>query len=456
MDRPLRGSASERLSNFFDRRIPFAGASFDFVRWAIKFCDATWPVVIECESFPGEAGFGVRPSPARSTLASRPKIRPRIAPVVVATIFVGTALLIGASGAFMDEADAAMVTRSVVAYYANETTLQTSESENYAALLSVLRKSTNPLSARIAEDLVRDAREFPLAVAGDVQVLLAEARQHNFDLAVFTNALAQEHRYLIFKSSTGALESNALPALPVASNIILATSPLSRPDYFRTALAEISASFGPNSIDLVLITNSHGNDQMVLTPRVIANLSEFSAADVLEQIDLETSQSSHPFSVAAQGTSKIQYWQAIADASQAHGLRFPLVFRAACESGIASWAEYFAIPASVRLVAHTGMDSIASGQIDFAKLFVSRDAGLDMRTLATELESRGIHVDSNATLWLWPVRYDLSAIPLPAYFIPMVVWLTWTGRYAPLSVGRRISNLFKSLNGRAGWKPDSP
>jgi hypothetical protein len=78
------------------------------------------------------------------------------------------------------------------------------------------------------------------------------------------------------------------------------------------------------------------------------------------------------------------------------------------------------------------------------------------RTLATELESRGIHVDSNATLWLWPVRYDLSAIPLPAYFIPMVVWLTWTGRYAPLSVGRRISNLFKSLNGRAGRKPDSP
>jgi hypothetical protein len=126
----------------------------------------------------------------------------------------------------------------------------------------------------------------------------------------------------------------------------------------------------------------------------------------------------------------------------------------ACESGIASWAEYFALPASVRLVAHTGMDSIASGQIDFAKLFVSRDAGLDMRTLATELESRGIHVDSNATLWLWPIRCDLSAIPLPAYFIPMVVWVTWTGRYAPLSVGRRISNLFKSLNGRAGRKPD--
>ena len=75
-------------------------------------------------------------------------------------------------------------------YYADETSTQAAQSENYAALLSVLRSSSTPLAATVLAGIISDAEKFPLLVQRDIDALELQAKRLGFDLAIFTNALA--------------------------------------------------------------------------------------------------------------------------------------------------------------------------------------------------------------------------------------------------------------------------
>jgi len=332
---------------------------------------------------------------------------------------------------------AAAPRKPIVVYYANETTQQAFESANYATLLSVLGRSTNPIAATIAANLVVDARGFPASVVSDMQSLAAAARHYQFDLAIFSNALTMGGVYLILRADAQAPEVHDLPPQPPASTTVLATSPLSRPDYFALALREVGTRYPAHGLDVVLVTNSHGDDDMALIPRVFADLAAANSAELARELDAEAGDNSRPYSVAHQGTGKIEYWRVLAQASAAYGMRFPLVFRAACESGIASWAEFFAIPDTVGVVAHTGMETIEAGQIDFGALFASGAKRLDVRRIAAELERRGIHADSRATVWTWALRGSLYALPAIVFFVPLAAWLAWYGLLLPALRARR-------------------
>jgi hypothetical protein len=314
--------------------------------------------------------------------------------------------------------------RPFILFYANETTQQASSSGNYAALISALRQSSNPVAASIADSLLRDAEEYPTAIRRDAQTILDSAHSLGIDAAVFTNALALERRYLLFRATEGKIESRALPDLPPGKNSILANSPLSMSGSLYRALSEIGGLYSKNSLNVLLITASHGNDEMALMPRVFAEISQAHLSNLSALLDsAPAAESGAADGVSYQGTSKREYWRVIAEATASFGMRFPLVFRAACESGPSGLSEYFAVPGSVALIAHTRNDGLKYDQVDYAAAF-GRISWQDLINHVTAQLSRdGIYVGSPALFGIWGFWSLLSRYYPALFFFPLLVWL---------------------------------
>lgn len=329
----------------------------------------------------------------------------------------------------------------ILIYYTNETSAQASGSENYTALLAVLRQSSNPLTTKLANSIVEDAGEFPAIVQRDIDALLTAARRLGVDFAVFTNAMTLQHEYLLYRAATAHAETRRLPELAETSDAILATSPLSRPDVFRAALLAVGSLYPPHAIDAVLIANSHGSSDMALMPRVNVDLSLTTPTEVLMRLSRSGVDDAEPTPAwaALKGTNKLEFWRVISEVSVARGMRFPLVFREACASGLASWAEFRAVPSSVDAIAHSAMGGLSPRKIDYTALsdVHGREAHW-VDQVASSLQHYGIHVDTKQTMWIWVALITLGSIHPALFFMPLAVWLVWYGLSA-LAVHRRTA-----------------
>ncbi|MEZ5828257.1 MAG: hypothetical protein R3D30_08630 [Hyphomicrobiales bacterium] len=349
--------------------------------------------------------------------------------IVLPGVFLACAILLFAQAPAIAKDEPAVPSRKqVLVYYGDETSTQAVQSENYQALLEVLRSSDKPRAAAVVESLVADAETFPLLVERDIEALKDQAVRLGFDLAIFTNAMAFEGEYQLFRAETGAAETYDLPDIPPTSSTILATSPLSRPEYLRAALLSVSALYPPDALDIVLITNSHGGRDMVLIPRVNADLSQSGAALAMREMIESDDNGAPPAWAQPQGISKLAYWKILADVSAKYGVRFPLVFRETCVSGVRSFAELFAVPGSVSLIAHSGAGNINGWELDYAKLLGTVAPGSDwIGSLAASLEDHDVHVDSWASAWLDVLIVGLRSIPIIAFFAPLLLWVVWFG-----------------------------
>ena len=332
-------------------------------------------------------------------------------------------------------------------YYGDETSDRAVQSENYQALIEVLRSSSSPQAATVVESVVNDAEKFPLLVRRDIEALKVQAKRLGFDLATFTNALAFDGKYQLLRAETGTTETHNLPEIAPTSSTILATSPLSRPEYLRAALLSVSALYPADSLDMVVITNSHGGRDMTLIPRVNADLSQTGAAVAMRQMLESDDNGAPPAWAQPQGTSKLAYWQAFKDVTAAHGVRFPLVFRETCVSGLRSFAELFAVPDSVGLIAHSGRGQIDGWDLDYAQMLGAVAPGSDWITALSEaLKDREVHVDTWYAAWFGVLLIALDSIPIVVFFTPLALWIAW---YAVASFNRRR----RRMRGKTGRRP---
>jgi hypothetical protein len=315
---------------------------------------------------------------------------------------------------------------AVLIFYANETSQAAAHSENYAKVLAVLRRAGGAQAEQASASIVRDAERFPALVQRDIGDLLAAAQRWKFDAAVFTNEMAFAGRYLLYRAATDKIEQVSLPEIPPTTSVILATSPLARPDVFRSALTAVAAQYPRNSLDAVLITDTHGSGEMALIPRVNADLSRPDAERQMQQL-LESDDNGVPPEWAElPGTGKLAYWQTISDVSAAYGVRFPLAFREACDSGLRTWREFAMLPDSVGSVAHSAMGVLDSADISYARIFADFRPGGDWQSvLAAGLRGDGVHVNGRWTIWLWVALIGLGSVPPILFFVPLGAWLIW-------------------------------
>jgi hypothetical protein len=318
--------------------------------------------------------------------------------------------------------------RIVVVYYANETSAETSSSQNYRELFDILDNDSGSLSRLVAESISGDVVRFRNLVDRDLNDLIQAASQRRFDLIAFTNDLAAKHEFVAYASDLDQLSYQNLPVLPPAPNVVLATSPLSRPDFLRSALSIVAERYPPDTLDVLLIANSHGSAEMALMPRVNVDLSSSAAKDELKNALRTNDRSSATGLIKLQGTTKVDFWNVLKNVSDGRSVRFPLVFREACGSGIRSWEEYYSIPNSVSLIAHTAMEDFAGESISYANIFrnVKNSRNL-VSAVEAGLAQSGVHVNSASWIWGWVVFIEMGALPRFLFFAPVVLWVFWLG-----------------------------
>ena len=352
-------------------------------------------------------------------MATQEKVRPQapvtkaLAAFILCVIFV-ISRISGASSA------------EVVIYYANETTPQAAHSANTTGLLAILERSANPAARGMVQPLLDDEAKFGAAVTADESALIFAARQRGFDLILFTNALALDHKFLVLRHG-GDFESLPLPDQIPAPSPALATSPLARPEYLAAALNEVAALYPRHPVDVILITNSHGAGDLALTPRIFADLAVANASEL--EHELETPPESgkpSPLWAAYPGTTKAEYWRILANAQ---GLRFTLVVRDFCESGLSSWHELLTLfPVALMTLVHTGNTIIDYGAVNFQAAFaVNPSQPFMAEGLASALQSQGLDVDRKYALIFGFFLRRMMELPTALYFVPLALWLCWLG-----------------------------
>jgi hypothetical protein len=328
--------------------------------------------------------------------------------------------------------------RQVVLYYANETSLAASASENYRALLVALRAAGNEAGTEIARSIESDSHVFRTVVQKDLADLLVAARRLGLDLAFFDNDKALKGQFAHLGRGSGEMRLLPLPALPPTANPILETSPLSRPEALRAALSAVAALYPGQDLDIVLITFSHGSSKMAIIPRVSTNLTTPDAQrEFLQQ--LSGSEHAQPAAWAKiQGIDRNEYWQILAEASQSTRIKFPLVFRQSCASGLQSWSELLALPGSVAALAHSGLHNMHLKQIDYGTMFVgSSEEGNWLEAFKSRLAASNVYVETRRTLWVAPTLTELASVSLFYYFVPLLAWLAWLASWLWLALSHR-------------------
>jgi hypothetical protein len=323
----------------------------------------------------------------------------------------------------------------VVVYYANETTPQAAHSLNTAKLLTILKRSTNPSARGMVKSLLEDEMKFGAAVRADETALIAAARQRGFDLILFTNALALDHKFMVLRHG-GDIENLPLPEQPPAPSPALATSPLARPVYLAAALHEVAVLYPRHPADVLLITFSHGADNLALTPRIFADLAVAKAGELEHELDTPPKAGEPPPLWASYpGTTKAEYWRIL---SSAKGLRYALVVRDSCESGLSSWHELLTLmPADVTAIADSGNALIDYDAIDFRAAFAVDPSNHSLAAgLASELHRQGLHVSGKDALIFGFVLRQMVDLPAALYFVPLALWLCWL-RLAVLATRRQ-------------------
>ncbi len=329
---------------------------------------------------------------------------------------------------------------SVLIYYGNETSERAqANSSNLKRLRTLLRQSKAPIAARLSSIIEADLTDFRAQVGRDRADLLAAAQRIGFDLAIFTNTLAQTAQYMFYRHDVGLLETRPFPQLPPAASEILSLSALSRPEALKAALSSVAAHYEGKPLNIALVTLSHGSLDMALMPRVNSDLSTPHAVDEFKRNLQRGGNGVTPEWATPQGTGKIAYWDVLADISKATGARFPLVFRQACGSGPNGWREFMRVPSTITTIAHTGRYNIDIDQIDYAELFAPGAPGSDwLDLLTTGLKQREITVSSQFTIGLWALLSTLINTHPAVFLVPLLLWLAVFGARALQIVKLRL------------------
>jgi hypothetical protein len=313
--------------------------------------------------------------------------------------------------------------KEIVIYYGNETTNAAAASSNYGVLLAALRAYGGKEGLDLAGAIAEDAKISPSVVGDEVKSLLNGCGRINADIVIFTNELTRDGRYLLCRAASQTVEARPFAALAPPPDAILNLTPLSRLEYFRAALEQVGALFAGRPPKAILLTHSHGSPEMGLMPRVSAEVTDLPPAMLRHILDFRHSEASR---AALKGTSKLQYWHVLSDVESAYRMRFALVFRQACESGLGGFAEFGAIPEGVSRIAHTAMSDLPYGKIDYNALVTSAAAAPDVTTaFAANLAAQGMHVDTKWRLLVWLVPVYLWTLPPAIWFAPIGLWLGW-------------------------------
>lgn len=310
----------------------------------------------------------------------------------------------------------------ILIYYANETALDAADSESWDTIIGWLETSDNPEVSKIADQLRRDRAEFHVAVDHDVDAFQTHLTSTKGPLSVvaFTNRLVREHKYLILRPSQPPEESSIEP--PASDSLVLAANPLARADMFARCLQEAADRFDPARHRFILVTKSHGNAKMAMTPRLVVPAEETNREELLAVAADEIADQDLPAWAARRiGVTKDEYFTALRDAGRRQGMQFALVFMESCH-GVLDQTR-IRVPENVQRLYMTGNEQTEYKNVEYADLLREFDGSVAFSqlmddALAPKFPTLVRGEETPGTFWGSPWHVTL-------WWIPLAIWFAW-------------------------------
>lgn len=302
---------------------------------------------------------------------------------------------------------------TVLIYYANETALTPELTENYDVLTDWLRSDPqNPLAVKIANQVDKDAQDFPKAVDYEVNTIISQVQQtKKLKVAIFTNQLAQSQKLLLF--SPGKQPREIPFHYPRPEHYITQAQPLNQPAVMNAALERVTELFPTKHQDYVLITKSHGNRQHALITRITLDHKNWTQAKLLDHISQSSSRL--PDLKYPNGTTQAEYISNL-KAQHKRGMHFSLVYIESCKSQ-GTLPDTLALPQNVDLI-YAPAVSIPYQLLDYKTILqqYNQDQASLHQLIAEALDQK---LGSGKQKKL--VGTSSSSFPIWIYFTPIVI-----------------------------------
>lgn len=308
----------------------------------------------------------------------------------------------------------------VLIYYANETAPRDAELESWETIIGWLDSSADPKLNKIAGQLRNDQRVFPDIVDRKVVTLRKQMPDAPAELTavVFTNRLVRESKYLVFQGDNREPVEGMIEAIP-SDNFILTGNPLARAEMFARCLREVANRFDATKHNFVLVTTSHGNSKMAMTPRLCVRAAETTREELLAVGAGQVPEGELPSWAGRLGVTKDQYFDVLGQLGQEQGMQFALVFMLSCEGRLDDVTVR--PPKNAHKLYMTGSKKAALGSVDYANVLARHDGSMPLWQLfEEELASlfpelvRG-HGSPNVRGTPWHTT---------GYWLPLTLWLT--------------------------------
>ncbi|QDU94508.1 hypothetical protein [Lignipirellula cremea] len=277
------------------------------------------------------------------------------------------------------------------------------DADHYEQIIGWLNAENDEDLKEIAENLEKDIRTFPAVVDQEIEAIKKGADSVDVDVVAFTNRLARDGKYHVLPASATEFEESSFEN-PDFKLPIYHANPLSHRDVFYAALVAVGRRFDPSDHDFLLVTKSHGGDQLAMTPRIVVDASKSSREKYLALVRAKTGKATEGATTPLPkvhvkvglradyqgelgvgggrlGVTKAQYIETLRKVGDEMGMQFPLFFIESCKSQLDGVL----------------LDRLRTPEANIGRLYTSDRQGLEYKTLDyAEVFRRAVAADSFA------------------------------------------------------------
>jgi len=264
------------------------------------------------------------------------------------SLLIGVSLLVSGSQKTLAQGDSR---RDVLIYYANETSPDERESENYGKIFEFLKPLELPKAKKVVRRFEEDLHVFPKVVSEELSALAKGILVAKVDLCVvvFTNQLVRNKLFYHACSGDESWKQGSVDPVP-DENFILVSNPNSNPLMLDRVFEKVAQLYEPKHHNFLFIGKSHGSDEMAIIPSLRLRFEDANKEEMVNTLTSQSkkrSETGFPAEVRRVGISKQAYYAAFERASGL-GMNFDLVFSESCFSSLPGDKSDWRLPENVQ------------------------------------------------------------------------------------------------------------
>jgi len=296
----------------------------------------------------------------------------------------------------------------VFIHYCNNTAPAGQDGENHRVTIERLEGIGHEKAQSIADNLREEPALMAEAIAADREVLRKELPGRlGVVLCELDNENARAGQLKVW--IPGQAESQQLSTdIPAIGDYVFDGNPLATAAGLKACLLAIADRFPPDAHEFVLVTQSHGSDELALTVKLARKHEEISMEDFAAMFRGELI----TYDLPSVGVSKAAYFDVLGQVGTETGMQFPLVILETCK-GTFDIALAEELPPNTELFFSSGKRCLEFRSLPYEDVFAATETPEELiNQMDTHLRPNFLRIErvDRLPIWIW-------SLPLIAVFM---------------------------------------